>query len=301
VALDLAEAYAQAGRLQDALPAWSRAADLLTAYGRDDTETASTLFSNWGSTLLRLGRPLEAEALFRRALRIDALAGRTHPESPTLLQQLARALEQLDRFPEAARLVGRALEQARRSHQEVAVNQLLLLRAVVDCGTGDLGGAARALDEAEPRLERMLPAGHYAFASLEGYRSILAQARGDLGAARIAADRAVAIAEKSGQGPWLLSSLLAQRAELELEAEQWEDARRDAQRAVEQGQTLAGNTGPSRPVGLALLARGRALLKLGDAESARESLEAAAEQLRACLGPDHPSTRMAERLAAEAR
>lgn len=168
VAMDLAEAYRMAGRLPEAAVAWGRAAELLTSLGRDDTETATTLFSNWGTTLLQLGRPLEAEALFRRSLLTEAAAaGGEERRSPTTLNELARALEQLDRLPEAARLVRQALELARLRHQEVAVNQALLLRALVDCRTGDLKGSAEALAEVGPRLARMLPPGHYAFAALE--------------------------------------------------------------------------------------------------------------------------------------
>ncbi len=298
VAMDTAEAYRVAGRLPEAAAAWKRAEELLAAAGRDDTETAGTALNNLGITLLQLGRPLEAEALFRRSLRIDAVAGGAQRTSPTLLGNLARALTELDRLPEAARLTRQALSLAHRSQQEVAVNQMLLLRTLLDLKMGDLAGSAKTLSEVEPRLRRMLPAGHYAFAALETYRSMLAEARGDLGAAGAAADRAISMARASGQGPWLLSYLLTHRAELELQTGRLEEARRDAGGAVEQWKALVGETAPARQLGLALLARGRALRGLGDADGARKDFESAAEQLRACLGPDHPQTRTAERLAA---
>jgi non-specific serine/threonine protein kinase/serine/threonine-protein kinase len=298
VALDLAESYRVAGRLPEAAAAFERASALLASLGRDDTETAGTLLNNWAVALDQLGRPLEAEALFRRAIRISSAGGREATVSPQLLKNLATVLEKLHRLPEAASLAERAQALAWRAHHEVAVNQALLARAAVYRTMGDLPRAARMLAQVEPRLRRMLPPGHYAFASLELQRSLLRQSQGDLGAARAAADRAVSLAEASGQGAWLLSALLAHRAEVELQAHRWEEARRDAERALAEGGSIAGSATPSRQLGLASLALGRALRALGDPDGARASFASASAHLRASLGPTHPLSRTAARLAA---
>jgi hypothetical protein len=47
---ELASAYAHVGRHDEALAAFGDASRLLTALGRDDTETAARLYNNWGCT-----------------------------------------------------------------------------------------------------------------------------------------------------------------------------------------------------------------------------------------------------------
>jgi len=43
----------------------------MTALGRDDTQRAGTLFNNWALALNLVGRQLEAEKIFRRAIEIN--------------------------------------------------------------------------------------------------------------------------------------------------------------------------------------------------------------------------------------
>jgi len=71
------------------------------------------------------------------------------------------------------------------------------MRADVYRGLGDIGRTASMLAELEPRLARMMPAGHVAFGSLASQQALLAEARGDLVAALAAADRAIAMARSS--------------------------------------------------------------------------------------------------------
>jgi tetratricopeptide (TPR) repeat protein len=298
VVMDLAEANRWAGRLPDAAATFGRAAALLAAQGRDETELAGTLFNNWGVTLSQLGRPLEAEALLRRSMGVSTADGGPERISPTLLSNLARALASLARLSEAAPLVARALSIARSGHQEVAVNQILLLEASIDRQAGDLGGAERALAEVEPRLRRMLPPGHHAFAWVELERSMILRARGNLVAAREAADRAVAMGEASGQGPSLLTLLLELRAEIELDLGRLPEARSDAERALEEARTLSEGKARTLHAGKALLTRGKALRGLGDAAGARAAFDSAVAELRESVGAEHPLTRQAERLAA---
>ena len=68
VLMDLAEAYRGAGQFREAIATFEQASARLTSLGRDETETAGTLFNDWALALWQRGRPLEAEPIFRRAI-----------------------------------------------------------------------------------------------------------------------------------------------------------------------------------------------------------------------------------------
>jgi len=91
--------------------------------------------------------------------------------------------------------------------------------------------------------------------------------------------------------------LLTRRAELELAMQRVDDARADAARAIALKQPTVSPGQPSSYLGRANLALGRALIAAGRDEDARGAFASALEQLRPTLGPDHPQTRLAERLA----
>ena len=55
VFMDLAEAYREAAELPQAIAAFEQASVELTALGRDHTETAGTLFNNWGLAVKQIG------------------------------------------------------------------------------------------------------------------------------------------------------------------------------------------------------------------------------------------------------
>ena len=296
--MSLAGAYQMAGRHREASTAWKRAAGRLVALGRDDTETASTLFNNWGLTLRSLGRTLDAERAFRRSVRISSAdrGGREVPPMP--LNNLARILCELRRLPEAAEYAERAYAAAGRAGNDVVVNQSLLVRAAVYRERGQLGPAAQMLAELEPRLRQALPAGHIAFASLASERGLLAAARGDVRRALAAADEALVVAERSPQGRAYLPLLLVRRSGAELRADRAEDARADAERALHLEREGAEPGTPSSGVGQACLGLSRALRALGRPDEAKASASSALGELEPTLGTDHPLTREARRLAA---
>ncbi len=88
VSMDLAESYRVAGRHPEASAAFADAFSRLTALGRDDTETASTLLNNWGLVYYLTGQPMEAEQRLRRAVETSR-AGRHRRR-----ERLAHAAEQ---------------------------------------------------------------------------------------------------------------------------------------------------------------------------------------------------------------
>ena len=79
--------------------------------GREDTERAGTLLNNWGLALRALGQPREAERMFRRSVQISSADASASHVEPILWNNLARAVFDLGRLPEAIALVERAVRR----------------------------------------------------------------------------------------------------------------------------------------------------------------------------------------------
>lgn len=274
--------------------AWARMKDL----GRDDTQAAGTLLNNWGIALVQIGEPLLAEPLLRRAIELSRSGPDDAGVSPILLANDARVLHELGRDTEAKRAVDRAWSEATAHGDEVATNMALTMRAEVLRSIGDLAGAEAALDAVEPRLRRMLPPQHFAFAMDASERSMIAAAHHDLPAAARLADRAVDLAAANPQSGQVLPTVLTRRAALEVDLGDPGRAAADARRAIATLETSLRAGRPSLQLGRANLALGRAELAQGDATAATRSFAAAAGELEASIGADHPATRLARALAA---
>jgi tetratricopeptide (TPR) repeat protein len=100
--IELANAYWEAGRYRVALAEFQRAGNLLSSLGRDRTQQASTLYNNWAVVLDQVGRPLEAEKAFRRAIDISLEDSPEEAATATTLDNYARVLREIDRLPRAA-------------------------------------------------------------------------------------------------------------------------------------------------------------------------------------------------------
>ena len=301
VLMDLAEADREAAQLTDAIDAFQQASVQLAALGRDDTETAGTLFNNWGLALKQLGRPLEAERLFRRAIDISRADQSEQGVSPMLLNNYASVLEDLARFDEAAGYAERAYARARQAGDEVVINQSLLERSRLYRAQHDVSRAAAALAEVEPRLRKALPPGHYAFAALLSDRSMLELERGNIPSAMRLADQAIETLEatvKTGKaGSNVLPAFYQRRAMIELQAARPADANADLSKTLSFLQT---NTPPntfSYRTGRAYLFLARALKAQGKDDEARAAARSAVEHLQSAAGADHPDTRSARQLA----
>jgi len=175
-----------------------------------------------------------------------------------------------------------------------------MLLASIHRGLGDLSRAAGMLAEAELRIQRDLPAGHYGFASVMSERALQLQAHADLHGALDNADRAITLVEKTvkegGEGSFYLPVFLVRRSDLELRLGRSGDASADAERAVAMlEQTVQPGTF-SCDLGRAWLVRGRAYQANGRHEEARAALTSAVNHLQNSLGPDHPDTRTAQLL-----
>lgn len=297
VQMELAESYRSAGQYRNAIPAFEQAAALMTALGRDETETAGTLFNNWALALHASGLPLQAEKLFHRAMDISRAGPSEQGVSPMLLVNYARTLRELGRPGEAAEYAEHGYAKAVEAGNRVVVNQALLVRARIYREQGNLARAEAMLAEAEPRLRRDLPSGHPAFSKVAEEYALLASARGNGPTAMRLANQAVRIAEapvKAGQGgAEYLSSVLVTRSDLERQLGRAGDAVTDAAWALS---LLQKSTEPglfSGQLGRAYFSLGRAQQARGKPEEARTAFRAAVENLENALGPDHPDTRSA--------
>jgi serine/threonine-protein kinase len=301
VFMDLAESYREAAELPQAIAAFEQASLELTALGRDNTETAGTLFNNWGLALIQMGRPLEAEKLLRRAIDISRADQSEEGVSPMLLNNYAAVLQDLVRLDEAAGYAERAYSRAQKAGDEVVINQSLLLRSRIYRDQHDVPRAEAALAEVEPRLRKALPPGHYVFAQLIADHAMVELERGDTAKALRLADAAIDALQttiRTGKaGVNILPLYYQRRGLIELQAGRPDAAAADVNKALE---LFQANTAPgvfSYRTGRAYLFLARALKAQGKEEDARAAARTAAEHLQSAAGPDHPDTRSARQLA----
>ena len=291
VQMNLAFAYGSAGKFREAVPAFEKVSGLLTELGCDDTQTAGTLFNNWGLSLHLAGHPLEAEKFYRRAMEISRDGQSDEHVSPMLMVNYARTLRELGRGVEAASYTERGYEKAKSAGDDVVVNQALLLRARIYRDQGKLSLSQAMLTEVEPRLRKALPLGHIAFATLAAEKALLALASRDA-AALPEIDEAIDIAEasvKAGRGGAdYVPYLLIMRADIEREMGRAQAAADDATRALDVLQKSQEPGTYSNAVGRAYLSLARALEKEGKLQQAQAAFRSAAENLEHTLGSSHP-------------
>jgi serine/threonine-protein kinase len=297
IMISLGEAYRIAGRFPEAIAAFERAHASLVALGRENTENASSLYNNWALAFEGMGRPVDAEPLYRRAIDNSSAEGRDKDVSPMLQNNYARTLDRLGRSRDAAAWVDRAYAGARRAGDEIVINQALLVRSAVERHLGHLDAAQAALAEAQPRFARMYPASHPAMAALASQRALLDDARGDLHDALRELDDAMAPSRRHDGSSG--ADLLRRRAEIELRLGRIPAARKDAADALAMQRQRAIPGEASSFVGLAYLTLGRTLRASGDTRAAHDAFVAAAAALRPTVGAGHAETRAAEREAAE--
>jgi len=294
VLTDLGEAYRVAGENYKATSVFEKVNGLLLSMGRDDTRSAAVLFNDWALALEKLGRPLEAEKIFRQSINLQG-------ENPVLFNNYAITLRTLARWKEATEFSDRSYEDARRSGNQFVLHRALLLRAVIDLDQRDFTHAEAALSELEPILRQNFPPDHLVFGLFASLQSLLASGKGNSQQALTLADQSVANLEHSikakGQGADLLPILLIRRATVELAAARPATAEADARIALATFQAAAPSPAFSSLVGGAYLKLGNALQAQGKNQEALAAFHSAAEQLEKTLGPDHPDTRAARQFA----
>jgi tetratricopeptide (TPR) repeat protein len=175
---------------------------------------------------------------------------------------------------------------------------------VIYLDRGDFTRAAAMLSDLEPALRQQFAPDHMAFGQLASAQALLAYGRGDLKQALLLADQGVAILEHSiqskGQGSDMLPTVLLRKATVELAAKKPVQAEADATRALAQLQAGVQPGAFSSYIGTAYLKLAIALQAEGKNDEARAAFRSAAEQLDRTLGPDHPDTRIALDMLAQA-
>jgi eukaryotic-like serine/threonine-protein kinase len=299
--VELGEAYSAAGQDDSAVFAYQRSSQLIASLGRDNTGFAARLFNNFGLQLDEMGRPLEAERLYRRAIEIAAVDQTRDSLSPMLLNNYARSLRELGRLDEAADYAERGYAKARRVGPQVAIHHLLLERAKIYTLQHKPARAAAMLAEVEPMLRKALPPVHFAFATLASDQARNALESSDVRTAMKLADQAVSINEAAikagGEGNYSLPIVLICRSTVELKAGQPDQSAADAARAVTLLQVRVKQGTVSSKLGNAFLALGRALQAEGKPDEARAAFRSSLDNLQGTVGPDHPDTRTARQLA----
>jgi serine/threonine-protein kinase len=303
IQMDVAESYSQAGRHAEALPAFEKAAAAMTSLGRGHTQSAGTLYNNWALSLDLVGRPREAEAIFRRAIDLSRADDRDKAVSPMLLLNYGRSLRALGRLDDAARSARAGYEKGKQRGFDVVVYQALLQLAGIYREQGDGARSAAALEELEPLLRRALPPGHLAFGSLMLQQALTAQATGRLPDALELVDRAYAIADASsrGGGPAdFVPRVLVGRSELRHAAGRFAEAAADARLALEQFARVAPRGMATTHLGDAHLALGRALAAQGKADEAGIELQEALRHYEGALGSEQARAIAVRELLAQA-
>jgi len=300
VSLDLASVYSEAGQDSEALAEFQRAGSLISALGRDETQTGVVLYNDWALELDQVGRPLEAEKVYRRVIDISRDSPTEEAVSPMVLNNYARVQRELNNLPRAADYAERAYNKAVKTGDELVMSQSLLERSRIYIAQHDLVRAEALLAEVEPRLRKALPPGHYAFAGISTGRSLIAMQRQDLPKALQFMDEGIttvqAAVKAGGDGAFLLPSLYIHRSAINLAMGHVDQADVDAGSAVAALQRGLHSGDVSSRLGLALLSQARALALEGKAAQARAAASQALAQLQGSVGPDHPDTQSARQL-----
>ncbi|UWZ84435.1 serine/threonine-protein kinase [Occallatibacter riparius] len=299
--MELGEAYRVAGQNQLADSTFKRAYELMSALGRDNTQGAVALFNDWALVLDRLGRPLQAAALYRRAIDISRVGPTEDAVSPLLLNNYAAILRELDRLDEAADYSQRAYDKGLKTGDQDAIYHALNTRALVYIDQHDFARAASALAELQPIAMRTFPPDHYWMGSLASVQALVASGSGDYNTARDLADRSVHIVEAASNagraGRDFLPIAYLRRATVELASGKPEQASEDAERALSLLQSATPSGESSYFIATAYLTLGRARQAQGMYSEARSAFRSAANHFQNTLGADHVETRTALRLA----
>jgi serine/threonine protein kinase len=299
--MDLGDSLQVAGRNSEACVQFEQASVRLGKLGRSDSGEAAATDYRWGVSLLRLGRPLEAEPRIHHAI-VHFSGSEDSPNIvPWQLLYHAQAIRDVGHLDEAAKQAERAYTGALGAGNPMWVNRGLLLRASIYRMQGDFPHAQDMLDQTDSKLKASVPSGNIIFASLLSERALLAQARGNVSAASDLMNQALAIVQasvKDGRGGAdLVPALLTYRSELDRQLGRSEDAVADATEALHQAQEAAQPGTHSATAGTAYLALGRAQQAKGNGEKATAAYRSATEHLENALGPDHPDSRASRQLA----
>jgi eukaryotic-like serine/threonine-protein kinase len=296
----LSAAYAAAGRFADADPLSRRVIELMEAQGRGETRTAAVIMSNRSALLQDAGQHLAAVPLAEKAVRIAREQDNENGASLNQLITLGAALSVVGRPREAMPLFDEAVTKARSAGSPGRLVTALGGAAAAHQAMGDRQSATRLFKEAESVLGSWAGATPRSRAGLDIRLTRQALEEGDAKRAIEVAQRAVNATATGVPAALLSASLML--AEAQNTATLYGEARSTAERSLQLALEQLGGLKRSYNLGRSQLELGVALSGLGDLQEGRDHLNQALEHLRACVGPDAPSTRRAlqqmERFAA---
>jgi tetratricopeptide (TPR) repeat protein len=297
VLMDSAQAYRMAGQNRQAVSKFERASALMSSLGREHTQSGVVIFNDWAFALYRLGRPLEAERLYRQAIETSRVGATDDAVSPVVLRNYAAVLRELGRLDEADHYAARAFTKAKKVDNHMAIYQSEYTRALIAIDKGELDLAGAMLADVEVRVKRTLPENNSWYGAIASLKALLADRHGNTEQALNLADQSVALIDRAmksgGQGADFLPIALLRRSSINFHAGHYNEAMADAERAAELFHRDINAGEFSSYLGQAQLARARALQAAGNRIEAESAFQTAAEQLQKTLGADHPDTRRA--------
>jgi serine/threonine protein kinase len=302
--LDLGEAYRMAGQNYKASRQFEKTNSLAMSQGREQSQTAAVLYNDWALALEKLGRPLEAERLFRRSIALRRSDQTDDTVPPVMLNNYAITLMSMGRLREAAAYSEECYNDASKERDQFAVYRSLYMRAMIYLNQRDFGRAQVMLDQLQPDLEAQFRPDDMWFGLLASAQSLLAAGQGDYPKALALGDHAVSIVEKTvnsgGGGSDALPAILLRRSIVKLGAGEPAKAADDASWALSLLQRAIPSGTYSSHVGEAYVQLGKCLAAEGKSAEARAAFSSGAGNFQKTLGPDHEFTRQAVHLATAA-
>ncbi len=284
------------GRHAEADRQYKAAIEVNASIGRGASTSMVVLLNNWGLSVSALGRPRDAERIYREAISIASGFSGAGNEPAYLYNSYGHVLVTLARNQDAANAFKTAISAAKRDGDEQTSlkGRLGLSKALVELG--ELESADRELSSTGQILLKQLPPGHAGRAALLGLQSDLSHASGSFQKAYAFSTEAIALLENNSGNKTTLVDRLLHRANILLALARNGEARTDAERALAIAKEIQQDDTPSFRTGVCQVALGNTLLKLGERSAAMEQFTAGIKNLDATVDTTHPIALEARRL-----
>ena len=294
---NLATAHYFNGDLPRSLEIFSQVWDVWVATDRAQTPDALGTLSNWGAVAMRWGQPEVARARLEQALSVrEALYGESAALAPILSNMANLALLSGDHAQSIAHMTRGAELAERFSGAGSQIHSILACgraRVLAIAGQSDAAEAqARAiLDNLQGRTADLQPASDCSVAL-----GLVAIGRGEHTDALAHFARGEADLREAGvSGQVTLIQLLRHRAGLQLTLGRLDRAQADYKEALAlRRASRHDNHYEVRAIEAELA---RVVARRGDEQTARQMARTAAVALAESLGPDHPESAKAQRIA----
>ena len=293
--LSRADALAAQGNSAAAVKLYEQVIADQQASGRGRSLWISLVWNNLAVRLQRAGQfKRAAEALaINASIRKDSL-GDTG-SGPTAQLNQALLLAGIGDTAASLALAERALAASADASQARVQANIAAASASLWCDSGDVARCASVAELGRRILDPVLPADHWQRVWLLVNDAGLAQAKGNLAAARQHHLAAAAIMAKSKRKTPADAGRVAALAQIEVELGLLAEAAEHAAQAEAIARDGLNGFVHSHWLGVALMAQGQVLAAQGNKPAARAALQEALVNLREASGPAAPQARRAER------